>query len=1827
MDFMFDWENENDRFSFEDSERFEEDSLCSWISEPESLCNNWRGWKRQNGGQATNNKQQAGAVSSLVELASKAVACHIPFEVVEHFPQPIPEQLQLRIAFWSFPENEEDIRLYSCLANGSADEFQKGEHLYKTKSVKEVLQIGFHLSASVIPPQGLQQAKGNFNVAVVFDRRRISSCTCTCNSQPSWCSHVVALCLYRIHQATSVKLRAPVSESLSRLHRDQLQKFAQYLISELPQQILPTAQRLLDELLSSQENAMNTVCGAPDPTAGPSANEQTSWCLDESALHENVKKTLVKFCVPSPIVFSDVNYLSATAPPAAAEWQSLLRPLRGREPEGMWNLLSIVREMLRRNDSNAVRLLEIITDEVLQCEQILLWWFTTKVTNNNNNNIGRGNGGSGANATQHAASSLCDEIVTLWRLSALNPKLSPIQRDDLVVKFREWHISTIEKVKKARSSVNGASNTGMKKNDLENFVGFKPSIEACNLEWTDYPIPGVTYSEKEGSCIVQYIFNKHSEKDTKKPSRIQAMPVCFDTIISTDNKTTLAQAHCMLQDAQEYSNMRRNNNHASQRDSIMNDGAISSGSEGFCEPERSSSLFRGDSDSGSEMKEVNSRSNSLDGHDLRNYAPELISSSFGLERSNNGVLSRSGSNLDEVFDGAEGGADGMNIGMFGFEDGERQMIEEVNAQSHRAENMDVLHPLDDYQIYYFNNPKIPEPPKSKTEKSDEPNLFAGVKDLNSMQDILFSRAEALHAHGHTRDACRLAQKLAEELLSNPPDLLAETANLPSLKGKKKKVLTSISLLASSTLSKAAFLCSVLAEETECHHLAFKVGMFGLEMPRPPASSKALEVKLAYQESEILNLMKKIPLGPAELAVLREKAEELRDGSFKTRGDALLPLTLATFIFDSLCLPAFPVGSSSSRPPSRSVQITVRTSIDEKLGFDGAVAALGLKANVSEAEHPLLCESTRRQRGELAIAMLVHYKDDPIKLSKIMDRLLDKEVHQLYKAPSLVNYLGVKTSSSHASSTASGNAGTSPNPQACGGVAEPPGSSRAGSSAASGGASAQPAVLTASDVNPAPNRTAVGARPKITYPLRYNSGKDTDSSAVEEEDEVRALEAKLRCMAQKKKPSQGMASIDSSAPETTSSDNSPTLIRRTWSKHQGPGSDCGSSADSDSLGSSSSGEKDPRAKMRDNDSPPDMMPAPRPRSQPLCLESRSSTPNVKNTRFKGKSRMMPTVPNQPSEAIAHFMFELSKTVLGKAGGNSSTSLFTQPTNTNTTTGPHRNLHICAFQIGVYALGLNNCVSPNWLSRTYSSHVSWITGQAIDIGSIAINILIDTWEGHLTPPEVASLADKASRGRDPAMVRAAADLALSCLPHAQALNPSEVQRAIFQCKEQSRDMLERACLAVESAAKGGGVYPEVLFDVARQWFELSEEAAKTNEASNVSRNHSHQAELDSDNSNSSSLATERQSPLGLQVLPMSSSSNHQVSNQVVSHANPTLAQPMVLSYTIPPANHHQLPHQALVQHIGYVQQLSPFGQQFTQQHIPIHGHNVHHPYVTFPYQTQPPFNNLQLQQAPNVYSANPPQFRPLGTAVQVFPQHSHCQITPIQCPPSSSAGGAPQQPIHQAEALVEVSSNSPSPPQQGSTQGHHGPSHLDNETQLNYLMASFRVGMLALETLSRRVHDDRPQTKYARNPPYGEDVKWLLGIAVKLGINYLQQFCASAVNAVVSPFVLYDIAIEAAHVLARSNPVVVQNHMRSNILNPLIQKCLNMFNQCAHQKIHHINQSDYDDFVSTICSARNAFCLTPGGLVQFQELLQSLRRSKSCRKDLWTRILHALATGNV
>jgi len=64
-----------------------------------------------------------------------------------------------------------------------------------------------------------------------------------------------------------------------------------------------------------------------------------------------------------------------------------------------------------------------------------------------------------------------------------------------------------------------------------------------------------------------------------------------------------------------------------------------------------------------------------------------------------------------------------------------------------------------------------------------------------------------------------------------------------------------------------------------------------------------------------------------------------------------------------------------------------------------------------------------------------------------------------------------------------------------------------------------------------------------------------------------------------------------------------------------------------------------------------------------------------------------------------------------------------------------------------------------------------------------------------------------------------------------------------------------------------------------------------------------------------------------------------------------------------------------------------------------------------------------------------------------------------------------------------------------------------------------------------------------------------ICLFLGTQYLHQFCVCAVNSIVSPFVLHDVALEAAHYLSRNNPGLIMQHLRS-ALTPLVQKCQQM-----------------------------------------------------------------------
>ena len=111
-------------------------------------------------------------------------------------------------------------------------------------------------------------------MTVLFDRGKITSAHCSCELSTNWCAHVVATCLARIKEKKSMKIHLPVSDSLNLLGREQLLKFTQYLLCEHQnERVVETAQQLLDKLLSRQQSVeqedINTVAGAPDPTAGP----------------------------------------------------------------------------------------------------------------------------------------------------------------------------------------------------------------------------------------------------------------------------------------------------------------------------------------------------------------------------------------------------------------------------------------------------------------------------------------------------------------------------------------------------------------------------------------------------------------------------------------------------------------------------------------------------------------------------------------------------------------------------------------------------------------------------------------------------------------------------------------------------------------------------------------------------------------------------------------------------------------------------------------------------------------------------------------------------------------------------------------------------------------------------------------------------------------------------------------------------------------------------------------------------------------------------------------------------------------------------------------------------------------------------------------------------------------------------------------------------------------------------------------------------------------------------------------------------------------------
>ena len=91
----------------------------------------------------------------------------------------------------------------------------------------------------------------------------------------------------------------------------------------------------------------------------------------------------------------------------------------------------------------------------------------------------------------------------------------------------------------------------------------------------------------------------------------------------------------------------------------------------------------------------------------------------------------------------------------------------------------------DYRVYFYD-PKVPLASLATDSSKEEVDIFKNLRKLEDAWEILFMRAEGIHAHGYQSHAAEMAVRLAMDMLKNPPDLITDAPPI-AMKGKKRRV--------------------------------------------------------------------------------------------------------------------------------------------------------------------------------------------------------------------------------------------------------------------------------------------------------------------------------------------------------------------------------------------------------------------------------------------------------------------------------------------------------------------------------------------------------------------------------------------------------------------------------------------------------------------------------------------------------------------------------------------------------------------------------------------------------------------------------------------------------------------------------------------------------------------------------------------------------------------------------------------------------------------------------------------------------------------------------
>uniref|UniRef100_A0A915EH90 Zinc finger SWIM domain-containing protein 8 n=1 Tax=Ditylenchus dipsaci TaxID=166011 RepID=A0A915EH90_9BILA len=1001
------------------------------------------------------------------------------------------------------------------------------------------------------------------------------------------------------------------------------------------------------------------------------------------------------------------------------------------------------------------------------------------------------------------------------------------------------------------------------------------------------------------------------------------------------------------------------------------------------------------------------------------------------------------------------------------------------------------------------------------------------------------------------------------------------------------------------------------------------------------------------EYELFNLLHKIEVNLAELSLIRDVARSYVNSLKSCPLNRIIvpPTIMAHFILDALSYSYQTIqetGNSSRRnaftpsPPSNPSVAVHRRPCDDSLALELALEVLGMRVFISETDHPMLCESIRRQRGELSMTLLLRNRDCLEKLGVILDKLLDSAVHRMYENHSS-NGIFFISNKEILSVRAKNPAYTSE--ASCKDNDEP--------------------CCSSTIRRKSSNSSRKSIKENYAEAETIDTGRDLNSTLIEEEFNSITISGE---------------SINRQPTQDSSTSSSVTTVVTEAESHEDD-----SSPRLSELSASSSGIS---------------------HGQPIFFNDKSgaaqdSMQMPQKTQQQQLSRHSAAqfrfLSNQATEAQAHYMVEFAKRLLTEAGGNQSNTMF-NPLHNNAAAaiginnnqasvgGPHRHLHICSFLIGLYALGLNNQVSSTWPTRTYSTHVSWIQTQALEIGRSALEIVRKTWQAHLTPTEVASLADKASQSADGTVVEEAALLALSVLQKAYALTVVESTKALDQCKEHSCMLLQEACLSVEKAAEKDGVYPEVLFKVANHWFNLHKEVScsgiSTISAVSVQQPNYNippppihpqyrpqrmlppptmMHQMSNDNNGSNAACTSAQT-----------SSSNQQHRLHISHSAPNLQPGIVSASQQPPF-------------------LSPLPQQ-------------QKPWMT---KGQPVGGSSTAQGFPSsTYTAYPP----LPTAAQSFRDWSRYVRLPTTPQPTPNQHRAPPPPFYHQQHY------DPNYAPAGPPLAHVASTPM-NDPQKVFLINAHRVGMRALDTMGLRNSDEGSWSfnKYSKNPNFCNEIRWLFeDVSIKIGVPYVSSFCEKLSDCIASPFLLlhfmkeslkyfqqqqqfnpfqhhqinamptfnsppitasgpsnnpntqfmcssggasqrgasghqtsaanncpYSVNQGTAAVTIQLNVVksigcqaknIMLQHLFPHPIAELMRHCVEMSYVAAYNKLNYtrFGESDIDDICELVLVAREAFGMIPqnAGKVMFDTYLRFVRKQKMYKKEVAQKITNCL-----